>query len=202
MSKKVHDEFVATAGDVSPKLADAITRIGPIRFARREQGDLGEVLCRGVAGQQLSVKAASTIWGRVAASRGDRALLEHLASVKPEVLRECGLSGSKAKAMRAIAETALAGGLDVDTLRRLEHPERADALTAIWGVGPWTADMISMFYFGDKDVWPDGDIAARKTLERLTSKRRKTVRTAERFAPYRSYLAMYMWRWADAKPEV
>ena len=58
-----------------------------------------------------------------------------------------------------------------------------------------------MFWFGEEDIWPDGDVAARKTLEKLTSARRKTHRTALRFAPYRSYLALYMWQWVDAKPQ-
>jgi DNA-3-methyladenine glycosylase II len=61
--------------------------------------------------------------------------------------------------------------------------------------------MVNLFYFGEEDIWPEGDVTARKTLISLTSKRRKTVRSAERFAPYRSYLALYMWRWVDARPD-
>ena len=110
------------------------------------------------------------------------------------------MSAAKAKAIVAIADTHRGGGLDAEALRAMPSDERTAALTAIWGVGQWTADMMSMFYFGDEDIWPDGDVAARKTLQKLTSRRRKTTRTAERFAPHRSYLALYMWAHADAPP--
>jgi DNA-3-methyladenine glycosylase II len=90
--------------------------------------------------------------------------------------------------------------LDQKILSRLDHNQRSEQLTEIWGVGQWTADMMGIFYFGDKDVWPDSDLAVWKTLQRLTNRRRKTLRTAQRFAPHRSYLAIYMWRIADTMP--
>ncbi|MFW5661933.1 MAG: DNA-3-methyladenine glycosylase 2 family protein, partial [Oceanicaulis sp.] len=93
------------------------------------------------------------------------------------------------------------GRLDPDHLQSLDAEARAAELVTIWGVGRWTADMANMFWFAEPDVWPDGDVAARKTLEKLTSSRRSTVRTAARFAPHRSYLAYCMWRRADAKPD-
>ena len=100
-----------------------------------------------------------------------------------------------------ILRAARSGGLDAEYLTTLSAQQRAAHLTSLWGIGQWTADMMNMFYFGEEDIWPDGDVAARKTLERLTSPRRKTVRTAARFAPYRSRLAIYMWRWLDAEPD-
>ena len=99
--------------------------------------------------------------------------------------------------MGAIAAAAQTQQLNQTVLNALDHSERSRQLTQIWGVGQWTADMMGIFYFGDPDIWPDGDTAARKHLERLTSRRRKTVRTAARFAPYRSYLALYMWHQAN-----
>ena len=131
---------------------------------------------------------------------GDRAAADYFLRCRATTLRACGLSEAKARAMREIAQAAKAGQLDRETLKKLDSAQRAKHLTQIWGVGQWTADMASIFYFGDKDVWPDGDVTARKTLARLTSARRKTVRTAENFAPYRSYLAIHMWRYANANP--
>jgi DNA-3-methyladenine glycosylase II len=200
MSAEIHDRFITISQDLSPELAAAIARIGPLELVPRRDAPLPERLCRAVAGQQLSVKAAASIWGRVVESAGDKSLIDHFAIVDPQVLRDCGLSGAKAKAMGAIAAAALAGELDAEVLGGMETAARTQRLTQIWGVGQWTADMLSIFYFGDADIWPEGDTTARKTLERLTSARRKTVRTAARFAPYRSYLALYMWRQADAKP--
>ena len=201
MSARAHARMIAVASELSPRLEEAIARNGSLRLSRRwKSTPLVEVLCRVVAGQQLSVKAAQSIWGRVVIAAGDRTLSDHLLEAHPEGLRACGLSGAKTKTMRAIAEAAREGALEPGELASLDHLERSAHLKSIWGVGQWTADMISMFYFGDADVWPDGDVTARKTLARLTSRRRKTLRTAARFAPYRSYLALHMWQHASARP--
>lgn len=200
MSVEIHDRFLTIAQDLSPELAEAIAHTGPVELIPRQDVPLPERLCRAVAGQQLSVKAAASIWKRVVASAEGQSLIDHFSTVDPQVLRDCGLSGAKTKAMGTIAAAALAGKLEAERLSGLETGARTQRLIQIWGVGQWTADMLSIFYFGDPDIWPEGDTTARKTLERLTSKRRKTVRTATRFAPYRSYLALYMWRQADAAP--
>ena len=175
----------------------AIASTSPLQLIPSQDVPFSERLCRAVAGQQLSVKAAASIWRRVVDSAAGQPLIDYFSTVSPDVLRSCGLSAAKTKAMRAIALATLANQLDETFLSELDHEERTHCLTEIWGVGQWTADMMGIFYFGDPDIWPDGDTTARKNLERLTSRRRKTVRTAARFAPYRSYLALYMWHQAD-----
>lgn len=167
---------------------------------RRADLPFAEYLCRAIVGQQLSTAAARTIWSRVLASATGAPVLDHFREENAGVLRACGMSGAKVKAVMAIAETHRTVGLDTVKMQAMDYAERTATLTAIWGVGQWTSDMMSMFYFGEEDVWPDDDVAARKTLQRLTSKRRKTVRTAAHFAPHRSYLAIYMWAHADAPP--
>ena len=203
MSERVHSRSVEIARGLSDALAAAIAHAGPITLAPRREGVFAARLARAVAGQQLSVKAAGTIWSRVEADAeaAGADLLGHFRSENIERLRECGLSGAKARTVCAIAEAARSGALDPDALEAMDAEARAAALTGVWGVGRWTADMMSIFWFGDDDVWPDGDVAARKTLTRLTSPRRKTARTAGRFAPHRSYLALYMWRHVDAPPQ-
>ena len=206
---QVHERFLEIAPEISLELEQAIALTGPVEiispqyspgvpFAERP---FAERLCRAITGQQLSVKAARAIWKRVMDSLPeDKTLMAHFADVKPDVLRGCGLSRAKVKAVGAIAQAALSGQLEATELSQLTTTERTQKLTALWGVGQWTVDMMNIFYFGELDVWPDGDVAARKTLEKLTSKRRKTTRTAMHFSPHRSYLALYMWRYVDAVP--
>lgn len=201
-SAGIHERFLGIAGDLSPALAGAIAQVGPVEFRGDDSKPLADHLCRSVAGQQLSVKAARSIWDRVSAAADGAPLTEFFVESNTGVVRACGLSAAKVRTLCGIATQARAGALEAEALRVLDHAERCQRLTALWGVGQWTADMISMFYFGEKDIWPDGDVAARKTLERLTSRRRKTARTAARFAPYRSYLALYMWNYLDATPVV
>ena len=200
MSDRVHEAFLQTAQALGEALHGALAAQGPVQFTPRRELAFPVHLARAVTGQQLSVKAARTIWTRVKASAEGRPLMEHFHADNAARLRACGLSGAKTRTVCAIAEAARAGALDAEALEALDAQARAERLTAIWGVGRWTADMMNMFYFGEPDIWPDGDVAARKTLERLTSARRKTTRTAARFAPHRSYLALYMWRHVDAPP--
>lgn len=200
MSQEIHRRCIEVARELSPPLADAIERGGPLVLSVDDGQPLAERLCRSIAGQQLSVKAARSIWTRVVDAAGDAPLMEFFTEPNQDALRGCGLSGAKIRALCLIAEEARAGRLEADDLRTLGHAERSQRLTALWGVGQWTADMVSIFYFGEPDVWPEGDVAARKTLARLTSPRRKTLRTAARFAPYRSHLALYLWRHVDAPP--
>lgn len=200
MSATIHSRFVETAERLSPKLTEALKAGGPVEFSTRNATPFPLYLARAVAGQQLSVKAARSIWARVEASNEDRPFSEAFCQTRGEALRACGLSNAKVKTLIAIGEATQDGWLDGEALQTLDAEGRAEALTKLWGVGRWTADMANMFWFGEEDIWPDGDVAARKTLERLTSARRKTVRTAARFAPHRSYLALYMWRHVDAPP--
>ena len=198
----IHSQLIAVAGDISVALAEAIAHNGPIELTPTQEIPFAQRLCRAVAGQQLSVKAAGSIWARVLASvPANQSLMDYFRTVDPAVLKGCGLSGAKVKSMGVIAHAAIAGKLNTTELEQLTHTERTKCLTTLWGVGQWTADMMGLFYFGDADIWPEGDVCARKMLERLTSKRRKTIRTAARFAPYRSYLALHMWQYADAKPD-
>ncbi len=197
MSQKIFRSVSTTAAGLSDDLHQAIVAIGPISLRRRNSKPLLEVLCRSVAGQQLSTAAARTIWGRVLDDADSVPLQKYLQRVTVEQLRMCGLSNAKSKTMKAIVSAAETGKLNKQQLQQMSQDQRAAVLTEIWGVGQWTSDMMGIFYFGDKDIWPDNDVTATKTLQRLTSKRRKTALTAARFAPYRSYLAMYMYRFAD-----
>jgi len=201
MTGSMHARFLDTAAGLSPELAEAMARVGPAPLPQRAGTPFPEYLARAVAGQQLSVIAARSIWTRVEAAGQGAPLLAGFHGERTEALRACGLSGAKIKTLIAIADAVKDGRLDPDHLANMNAQSRAAELSTIWGVGQWTADMANMFWFGEDDVWPDGDVAARKTLERLTSPRRKTVRTAARFAPYRSHLAYYMWRIVDAKPQ-
>jgi DNA-3-methyladenine glycosylase II len=200
MSKAVHIQFLQTAEALSPELASAIAALGPAELPSSRETPFALYLARAVAGQQLSVKAARSIWARVEASNGEREFCDAFCAKRGETLRSCGLSNAKVKTLIAIGQATREGWLDGEALQSLDAEGRAMELTKLWGVGRWTADMANIFWFGEDDIWPDGDVAARKTLERLTSPRRKTIRTAERFAPHRSHLAFYMWRHVDAPP--
>lgn len=200
MQRKIHTEFLATSKGISSKLHSAIDQCGALPTQRANEQSLVHVMCRTIAGQQLSVKAARTIWSRVVEDCDREGLAKYLTQVTPSQLRACGLSRAKGRAMKEIAKAAHSGHLEPKTLAALSPWERSQNLMEIWGVGQWTADMIGIFYFRDPNVWPESDITVTKTLQRLIGHRRKTTLAAKQFTPQRSFLARYMWKIADATP--
>ena len=201
----LHPDFVRTARRVSRPLAQAMDAVGPPDWPSRHQQPLARYLARVVVGQQLSTRAAGTIWGRVEAlGKAEQQSIPALALNLPDAtLQACGLSAGKLKTLKALAEADAAGMLKRQRLARLDPAARAVELTALRGIGPWTADMLALFYFRDPDIWPLGDLAVRKTLERFLGdqSRYDLSSAAALFAPHRSVLALYMWRIADNPPD-
>ncbi|MBT8141873.1 MAG: DNA-3-methyladenine glycosylase 2 family protein [Gammaproteobacteria bacterium] len=201
MSQKAHAHFLEQSRKHHKRLHKVFKTYGPMRLYKRKQIDLASLLCRSIAGQQLSVKAAATIWGRFADKTGSTPLMTYLDNAREQDLRSCGLSRAKTKAMFAVAEAHRSGILDEQKLRLMSHPQRSLQLTSIWGVGQWTANMLNIFYFGEKDIWPDKDVAVRNNFLKLIGDNKNSILESEKFAPYRTYLALYMWRVANARPD-
>lgn len=192
--------FVAAAARLSPPLRDAFARIGPLWLPERADRGLAYQLARSIVGQQLSTKAARSIWARIEAAAAGRPLATYLCEEHAEAIRACGVSRNKVKALLSIGAAAAQGTLDGPLLRAMSPAVRSDHLRKLWGVGQWTVDMASIFYFREPDIWPLGDIAVQTAFARFTG-RRKPEKAAGAFAPYRSILALYMWEIIDRVPD-
>lgn len=199
----IHREFLDTAGRVSLALADAIATVGPRRFPDRGGVPLGYFLARTIVGQQLSTSAARSIWSRVERHAADThtAIPDVFTHDHHEALRACGISRNKIRALLQIREASAEGRLSGPRLRGLDHDTISRELLSLWGVGQWTCDMTAMFYCRCPDVWPQQDVTVQKTFSRLIGRRRKPAKWAGPFAPHRSWLALYMWALADARPD-
>lgn len=198
---EVHAFLVAAAAELSPLLRDDLLRIGPLWFPEREDRGLALHLARAIVGQQLSTKAARSIWSRLeaAADAAGEPLADFLRAANTPAIRACGVSGNKAKALIGIAAAAADGRLEAGVVRAMDHPARSAHLGGIWGVGQWTCDMVSIFYCRDPDVWPASDSSVRRMFAKFTGDEMPDA-AAGRFAPYRSILALHMWRLLDAMP--
>ena len=198
MSRRLHRAFGNVAAEFSSPLADHIRSIGPIEITSRKHRGLTHFLSRVIVGQQLSTVAARTIWARLeaAAQRSNTRVPHYFVARNLKRMRACGVSGNKAKALIKIMQAAESGELTARRLKQMTPEQRVAALAEIWGVGPWTVDMAMIFYFGETDIWPSGDVAVFKTFQRFVPPRARNggAGYAARFAPNRSYLAMYMWR--------
>ena len=203
MTPQLHRRLVRTAKQVSPPLQKTLSRIGRVDIPRRDGGGLPRFLARVIVGQQLSTIAARSIWGRIEESvrAQESAMPRFFCAKNARTLRGCGLSRAKVRALIEIRKAHEAGLLVPSRLRRMAHTERAEHLQRIWGIGQWTADMTSMFFFGDRDVWPQGDAGVYRALQMIVGSRsrKKLLDIADAFAPYRSFLAVYMWRFLDER---
>ena len=169
----------------------------PLR--RRPSGFEG--LARIIVGQQLSIASAAAIWERTAAACRpfEPATLLRLTDKK---LAGAGLSGPKIRTLRAIAG-ACTDGLDLAALEGARDEEIHDALTAVLGIGPWTADIYIMFCLGRADAWAPGDLALQVAMQRAFALAARPGRDdmmtlAERWRPWRGVAARLLWAYYAA----
>lgn len=199
VEEAVHAHLVAVASLKAPALASPLAALGRIEITKSQHTNIADQLFTEIINQQLSIRASDSIWSRVrqAASSLGGDVRQLFIEEHEALLRTCGVSRQKAKALRAVHEAEKAGVLNDGELTVLSHEERAARLTSIWGVGRWTADMLGIFYFLDPDIWPAGDVAVVGTLRRITGADDTHVLASE-FAPHRSILARYLWRIRDS----
>ncbi len=203
-AKDPHADAVRALSTTDARLAALIERVGPCRLGvaerdPRRKPDHFTGLVRAIVSQQLSSKAAETIFGRVRASTGETFDAAAILSVPEPKLREAGLSGAKARYVRGLAEEVHNKRLDLGTLEELDDEGVIDALSSQKGIGRWTAEMILMFQLGRPDVLPVDDLGIQKGMMRLFSLRKmptkeRMEKLARPWRPYRSIACWYLWR--------
>jgi DNA-3-methyladenine glycosylase II len=177
--------------------------VGVPEWRVRPSGYAG--LARAIAFQQLSTRAAGTIWGRVEVLVGKvtpRAILE----AEIDTLRACGLSRPKISHLRSIATAIEDGSLNFRRLAKASDDDARAELVAVKGIGPWTADVYLMFALGRWDVFPHADIGLSEAYRMLSGERKrhppkKFLRTGERWRPYRGVAAHMLWSYINAVRE-
>lgn len=186
-----------------PVLAGLIRDIGPMSLEKRRRGrprgDAYGALLRAVVGQQLSVKAAATIFDRVLALFGGKMPSpQQLLDAEVEALRGAGLSGRKVEYLQDLARHVLDGELDVDRLDQLPDDVVIDEVTGVRGLGVWTAHMFLMFHLERPDVLPVGDLGIRNAVKAAYGldeppAPEELERIAEPWRPHRSLACLYLW---------
>lgn len=184
-----------------PVLAPVIKAIGPCRMAERQRSDHLTALAGSIVSQQLSTKAAATIFGRFVALFPAPSTLSAPAVLVLDdaTLRGVGLSGQKVRYMRDLCERIVDGRLELDLLDTLDDESVIERLTEVKGFGRWTAEMFLMFRLHRPDVLPVDDLGIVKAVQRLYKLRkrpdaRKLNRLGEAWRPYRSVASWYLWQ--------
>ncbi len=191
-----------------PSMASVVKRVGPCGLIDAQRKASFAALARAIVFQQLSGKAATTIYKRVLRVLGRRQPNpKSILAAAPDELRGAGLSGQKFSYLQDLAEKVDSGELSLRRLRYLDNEEVSTELTRVKGVGPWTADMYLIFHLGRLDVLPVGDLGVRSgtqaiyELEELPDA--DTLRRiAEPWRPYRSVASWYLWRVLDGNADL
>lgn len=201
MNEEIHQKFLEIAGSISLELQSAFREIGPIPFPNRKERGLAFFLARAVVGQQISMGAAKSIWKRIEDQATNKGLMipDFFQDENRLLLQKCGVSSNKAKALLSIRQAEVEGLLAPQRVDEMDAEAKSTHLQQIWGVGQWTADMALIFFFQEQDIWPEGDISVQKIFQQYVDEGQATpdANAAELFAPYRSYLALYLWRIVD-----
>lgn len=183
------------------RLGALIKRVGRCKLPDSRGHDPFAGLVRVILSQQLSGKAADTIFGRVVTLTGglDAMTPTALRAVEVTALRGAGVSGPKARYLHDLADRALDGRLDLHALDGCPDDEVIATITSVKGLGRWSAEMFLMFRLNRPDIFPVGDLGIVKGMQKLYDMRRPPsprtmMRRAEFWRPYRSVAAWYLWR--------
>ncbi len=164
-------------------------------------------LARSIVGQQIATSAANAIFGRLQALIAEHDPARAIVDATDPALRAVGLSGAKAAALRDLAERTLDGRLALDRFETLTDDDAREQLTAVRGIGPWTADMFLLGQLGRPDILPAGDLGIRRAIQRAFDldhlpSEREVRQITDGWQPNRSLATAYLYSslWADREP--
>lgn len=172
----------------------------------KSRKDICNYLCASIMSQQLSTTVATVIHNRFLALFGGKSPnAAQILAIAPETLRGIGLSNAKVSYVRNVAEFELSHGMDHKKLAAMDNEAIIEYLTAIKGVGRWTVEMLLMFALGREDVFAIDDLGIKNAMIALyklddTDKkklREDMLRVSSKWAPYRTYACIHLWRWKD-----
>ena len=207
MPPRKKDEFDAL-GRLEPAFASAIGHWGrpePLGRTRVSADERFSSLALAIINQQLSSKAAATIYGRVLEALGGELSPQRVLEREPEVLRAAGMSSAKVRALRGIAAAVTAGDIDLEGLDDLSDDDAYEALIALPGVGPWTAQVFLMFDLGRDDVLAAGDIGVLNGIKLIFDLPERPTpgelaAMAEAWRPHRTAACRLAWQAVTAVP--
>lgn len=194
------DEINRALAESDPLLGALMVRVGPIRIPLSD--NYYEALLSAIVGQQLSGKVADVIWGRFKALMDDDAQPGKVIAASETDLRAIGLSNAKVRYVKALSEAVESGVLCLAALNAMEDDEIVKRLTAVKGIGAWTAEMFLIFSLGRPDVFSCGDGGLQRAAQWLYGidpKKDELQRISSQWKPYRTYGSLYLWEALNQK---
>jgi DNA-3-methyladenine glycosylase II len=194
------DHAITRLVAIEPRFETILAQAGKPPLRRRADGFAG--LASIIVAQQLSTASARAIWGRLTAAF-DPLDADAVLRARGARLARAGLSAPKIKTLKAIARAIASGELDLAKLVELPADDVQDALTAVHGIGPWTADIYLLFCLGHADAWPAGDLALQEAARRMLGLKLRPDASAlrllaEPWRPWRGAAACLLWHYYGA----
>jgi len=188
-------EGIDWVAGLEPAMARALDLVGYPEPRIRSTGHA--TLLRTIVGQQVSVAAATSMWGKLEALVGEDVPVEAILAADFDALRSCGLSRQKQSYIRSLCELVAGGEIDFDALPP-DDEEAIAELTRIKGIGRWSAEIYLLFAEGRPDIWPAGDLAVQAGIGRILGlearpSEKQARALAEAWRPHRGAVALFTW---------
>ena len=200
MTDKIHNHLLKLSTDHCKPLASIIKANGPINIEIPTNIELFDCLAQTVVEQQLSYKAAKSIWNKIKTSSEERniKLIDYFDTKYTANIRKDGLSENKIKAILGAKEAVNDGEITLKGLSEMNDIEFKASITGLWGFGDWSAEMIAIFYLGRTNIWSEKDLILNKGINQICEQCELTSHELlELVDPYQSYLALHIWRYKD-----
>ena len=200
MSKKIHQHLLKVSNKHCPALETIIRQNGIINIDTPKNLNIFDCLAQTVVEQQLSYKAAKSIWGKIknTAASLNLSLIDYFDDLNTNVIRENGLSKNKIKAIMGAKKEIENGNLTFKIISNMDYPEYKKTITQLWGFGDWSAEMIAIFYLGKTNIWSEKDLILNRGIHELCDKSEiNPEKLLALMDPYQSYLALHLWRDKD-----
>ncbi|MDC0225666.1 hypothetical protein OAK61_02635 [Gammaproteobacteria bacterium] len=200
MNKKAHNHLLKVGNDYCPALSQIVSNNGIIEINVDKTIDVFECLAQTVVEQQVSYKAAKSIWKKVKASAASKGfdLIDYFDEKNKSSLRNDGLSQNKIKSIMGAKKAINDGLISLEKLEQLSYDDYKKLIKSLWGFGDWSAEMIAIFYLGRTNVWSDGDLMLNKGINEIClDTETSPQQLIDMVDPFQSYLALHIWRHKD-----
>ena len=200
MNKKAHNHLLKVGNDYCPALSQIVSNNGIIEINVDKTIDVFECLAQTVVEQQVSYKAAKSIWKKVKATAASKGfdLIDYFDEKNKSSLRNDGLSQNKIKSIMGAKKAINDGLISLEKLEQLSYDDYKKLIKSLWGFGDWSAEMIAIFYLGRTNVWSDGDLMLSKGINEICLDTETSPQhLIDMVDPFQSYLALHIWRLKD-----
>tara|TARA_B100000963_G_scaffold265741_1_gene233968 strand:- start:808 stop:1428 length:621 start_codon:yes stop_codon:yes gene_type:complete len=196
MSKKIHNILLERSLEQHRSLNEIFRNNGVI-FLKKSKKNLFAFMINLIISQQLSTKAANAIWKNVKELEKTKmlSLMEICSKKNSDILENCGLSKNKTKAAILLRQSFKQNKINEDALSKMNESELSLFIQSLWGFGPWSAEIIAMFFYGMPDIWAKKDLILNRYIKIIAKLENESCENIiQVYSPFKTYLALHIWK--------